>query len=433
MSQDDPQPSRSADARHHPDHPALGAVRAERRAAARHGRRRSSTSARGGGRCCSCAPTSSATSCPAWSTCRATATPRWSGWRCRTSWSANSAALSIDYTARVSESPWAVVHFTVRLPDGADRATIDTSEANRVRIQDLLTEAARTWGDRLIGSVQDRCRSSQAIAEHYADAFPEDYKQVVTPLEAIADIAIIEELQDEFGQAAVRAGRRGDAARPTSPGTSAARSASLSQLLPMLQCMGVRGARGAAVHRDPPRRAAGVDLPVQDPARSVDSGHGRRRGVGRHRAAVRRRGHRDLARPRRDRPVQRTGAARRPDLAAGHGAARLREVPAAGRFSLQPVAHRVGAQRQRRHRAVPGRAVRGDVRSRSPAAEGPRRPGRRRRGRRRHRRAGQPGHRPGAAGVRLDDPGHAAHQLLRHRPGLGARPERAVDQAQSAS
>ena len=32
------------------------------------------------------------TSCPAWCTCRATATPPWSGWRCRTSWSASSAA-----------------------------------------------------------------------------------------------------------------------------------------------------------------------------------------------------------------------------------------------------------------------------------------------------------------------------------------------------
>ena len=27
--------------------------------------------------------------------------------------------VSIEYTARVSESPWAVVHFTVRLPDGS--------------------------------------------------------------------------------------------------------------------------------------------------------------------------------------------------------------------------------------------------------------------------------------------------------------------------
>ena len=50
----------------------------------------SSTSARDGGRCCSSGPTSWLISCPAWCTCRATATPLPCGWRCRTSWSANS-------------------------------------------------------------------------------------------------------------------------------------------------------------------------------------------------------------------------------------------------------------------------------------------------------------------------------------------------------
>ena len=42
----------------------------------------------------------------------------------------------------------------------------------------------------------------------------------------------------------------------------------------------------------------------------------------------------------------------------------------------------------------------------------PRRAGRGGGGRRRHRRAGQHGHRSGAARVRRADPGHAAHQLL---------------------
>src|SRR4029450_5362878 len=57
---------------------------------------------------------------------------------------------SIEYTARVSESPWAVVHFTVRLAAGSHPADVDTSLLNESRIQNLLTEAARTWGDRLI-------------------------------------------------------------------------------------------------------------------------------------------------------------------------------------------------------------------------------------------------------------------------------------------
>ena len=63
--------------------------------------------------------------------------------------------VSIEYTARVSESPWAVVHFTVRMPNGVKPARVNTSPDNETRIQDLLTEAARTWGDRLHRRGQD--------------------------------------------------------------------------------------------------------------------------------------------------------------------------------------------------------------------------------------------------------------------------------------
>ena len=88
--------------------------------------------------------------------------------------------VSIDYSARVSESPWALVHFTVRMPDGTQRQDIDGSLANETRIQALLTEAARTWGDRLLGAVATNS-IDQASAEHYASAFPEVYKQAVAP------------------------------------------------------------------------------------------------------------------------------------------------------------------------------------------------------------------------------------------------------------
>ncbi|MDT7791911.1 MAG: glutamate dehydrogenase, partial [Mycobacterium sp.] len=76
---------------------------------------------------------------------------------------------SIDYAARVSESPWAAVHFTVRLPAGARPGAVDTSDDNRLRIQALLTEAARTWGDRLLGAARSDS-IPQAVAEHYAEA-----------------------------------------------------------------------------------------------------------------------------------------------------------------------------------------------------------------------------------------------------------------------
>jgi glutamate dehydrogenase len=146
---------------------------------------------------------------------------------------------SIDYAARVSESPWAVVHFTVLLPEGVAASGIDTSEANTARIQDLLSEATRTWADRLLGSA-----STGAIevgtAEHYAEALPEEYKQVVKPVEAIADIAIIEGLEPDSVRLQMEPGDEKTAAGEAYlTWYLAGGSASLSKLLPVLQCMGV--------------------------------------------------------------------------------------------------------------------------------------------------------------------------------------------------
>jgi glutamate dehydrogenase len=143
---------------------------------------------------------------------------------------------TIDYTARVSESPLAVVHFMVRLAEGAKPAAIDTSDDNRRRIQDMLTEAARTWADRLIGKVQTG-KIGEREAEHYATAFPEDYKQAVSPSDAIADIAIIEELTDDSVKLVLSEGGDDRVAQLT--WFLGGRSASLSHLLPMLQSMGV--------------------------------------------------------------------------------------------------------------------------------------------------------------------------------------------------
>jgi glutamate dehydrogenase len=144
----------------------------------------------------------------------------------------------IDYTARVSESPWAAVHFTVRLPDLAAPHSIDTSEENRLRIQELLTSAARTWADRLLGAVNDTAGIlDPAVAEYYAEALPEEFKQAVTPQEAIADIGLIESLTDDSARLQLEpaAGDREAFLTWYLGGISA----SLSRLLPMLQSMGV--------------------------------------------------------------------------------------------------------------------------------------------------------------------------------------------------
>ena len=143
---------------------------------------------------------------------------------------------SLEYTARVSEAPWALVHFVVRLPVGDQPSTpVDTSEANRSRIQALLTETARTWADRLLGAAT-RTALPTSVAEHYAGAFPEVYKQAVGPDEAIADIALIEELAVDSVKLVVGDDEGGS---PQLTWYLGGRGASLSELLPMLQSMGV--------------------------------------------------------------------------------------------------------------------------------------------------------------------------------------------------
>lgn len=146
----------------------------------------------------------------------------------------------LEFTARVSESPWALMHFMVRLPQkDQSAAPVDVSEENRIRIQGLLSEAARTWNDRLIGAAASLSEGpvSLADAEHYATAFPEVYKQAVSPEDAIAHIAIVEGLQHGSVKLVFAEDGRDGAAQLT--WFMGGRTASLSQLLPMLQSMGV--------------------------------------------------------------------------------------------------------------------------------------------------------------------------------------------------
>ncbi|TVS84785.1 NAD-glutamate dehydrogenase [Mycobacterium helveticum] len=145
----------------------------------------------------------------------------------------------LEFTARVSESPWALMHFMVRLPARSEGdvapGSVDISEENRIRIQALLSEAAQTWSDRLLGAADDTI--APADAEHYAAAFPEAYKQAVAPADAIDHIRIINKLTDDSVKLVFSdTGEEGLAQLTWFLG---GHTASLSQLLPMLQSMGV--------------------------------------------------------------------------------------------------------------------------------------------------------------------------------------------------
>ncbi|MCX4099311.1 NAD-glutamate dehydrogenase [Nocardia sp. alder85J] len=144
--------------------------------------------------------------------------------------------VSIEYSARVSESDLASVYFTVRMPGPG--TAVDTSEENRLRIQTLLAEASHTWDDRLRDEVATTDVLDPAVVQRYSDAFPEAYKQDFEPVRALADIVRLERLGAEgIHQHLYR--RVGSAPGSWRFTLYIGTGISLSQVLPLLQSLGV--------------------------------------------------------------------------------------------------------------------------------------------------------------------------------------------------
>ncbi|GGK64520.1 NAD-glutamate dehydrogenase [Nocardia camponoti] len=148
--------------------------------------------------------------------------------------------VDIDYSARVSESELASVYFTIMLPPKAKgEAAPDTSEDNRLRLQSLLNAASHTFDDRIAENVATSTVLDPSVVKLYAAAFPESYKEDFDSTRALADIARLEQLNE--GGIDQSLYRKPDAA----PGSwrfslyIAGKGVSLSQVLPVLQSLGV--------------------------------------------------------------------------------------------------------------------------------------------------------------------------------------------------
>jgi len=101
--------------------------------------------------------------------------------------------VSTDYTARVSESVLARLHFVVRPPKGALVGEID-----QARIERLLGEAARSWTDDLAQAAYDIMGegSGSRLVRRYGRSFPEAYKEDFGPRVAVSDLQRLEEVGD---------------------------------------------------------------------------------------------------------------------------------------------------------------------------------------------------------------------------------------------
>jgi glutamate dehydrogenase len=135
----------------------------------------------------------------------------------------------VEFTVRLSESSLAMVHFTVQAePDAAGFGDVDVAA-----LQDELTEAVRTWDDRLLS------QPDTAGVAALLPGVPEPYKAAVAPQHAVEDLRRIAALAEpgSFDTRMYLADVEGGEPRFTL--YLAGAPASLTAVLPLLQQLGV--------------------------------------------------------------------------------------------------------------------------------------------------------------------------------------------------
>ena len=329
---------------------------------------------------------------------------------------------SVEYTARVTESRLALVHFTVQTPspDAVGYAGVDVAE-----LQQELTEAVRTWDDRLLSEPGGAALAAELAGVQQA------YKAAVEPKRAVEDLTRIAALAGPIDFAVRLCPADGPADRRFTL-YLASTPATLTDVLPLLQQLGLD-----VLDERPSEfvRADGLRVHVYDFGIRLDDAT---------RTALAQRPEADIERA----FCSAFGAAWRGDVETDRFSALVlraglpwREVAVLRAYSryARQIGGLYGAQYMAdtlldapRCRPRPGRAVPRAVRPGAAAPRGRGRGGRRGRAhpdRRRHR----PRRRPHPAHLPRDDHGYAAHQLVprplvllvQDRPVAGARHARA--------
>jgi len=144
--------------------------------------------------------------------------------------------IACDYTARVSESVLARLHYVIRVPEGQGLPHVDLPT-----LEDEVAEATRSWEDQFMGALVTRVgeQAARPLLRSHATSFPEAYKEDFAPARAVNDVLVIDAL--EPGELSLEiyeppnSGRRDLRLKVTRVGPAM----SLSRVLPILQSMGV--------------------------------------------------------------------------------------------------------------------------------------------------------------------------------------------------
>ena len=100
-------------------------------------------------------------------------------------------AAGVDYSARVTESVLARLHFTVRMAPGHPVPEVRPDE-----VEALLVEATRTWDEDLSDALRSDAgeEESARLAQVWGRGFPESYKEDFPARVAVADLRRLEEV-----------------------------------------------------------------------------------------------------------------------------------------------------------------------------------------------------------------------------------------------
>ena len=104
--------------------------------------------------------------------------------------------MSIDHSARVSESVLARLHFVVRIESGHQLLKPDVTD-----VEERVAHAVRSWDDDFLDSLDERVGDVQAarISRMYRDGFPEGYKEDFTPRAAVSDVLAAQDIDSDLG------------------------------------------------------------------------------------------------------------------------------------------------------------------------------------------------------------------------------------------
>ena len=143
---------------------------------------------------------------------------------------------TVDYTARVSESVLARLHFVIHVPIGRGLPAVDAHD-----LETQVAAATRSWQDDFTSLLTTRVRDGSAAAtlRSYANAFPEAYKEDFGPARGVNDVLVIEGLAPGELSLEIYTPPNGDRRDLRLKITRVGPAMSLSRVLPILQSMGV--------------------------------------------------------------------------------------------------------------------------------------------------------------------------------------------------